>query len=138
MKTFEEDKELKKVLKSIKLDSPESNFSVRVMNRIFQENSLLEKIKNERILGKGFWIILTLFTALIATMFFFSGTESIAGGSISEYLNGLNSNALQQDYQTFYQKIGTVPLSIAGILLASSILLFIERLFNSKIKIFTK
>jgi hypothetical protein len=138
MKTIIEDKELKNVLKSIKLDSPGPNFSVRVMNRIFQENSILEKIKNERIFGKGFWIIIALFVLLFAAMFVFSGTENAAGGGIAEFIPKLNSNGVEEGYQSFFQKIGTVPLSVAGIMLASSILLFIERFINSKSKVLTK
>lgn len=136
METFKEDKELKSLLKSVKLESPGSDFSVNVMNRIFKEESLLEKVKRERVLGKGFWIILILFVALLATMAVISSTGANAGGGLSEYIPGLNTNSVTQDYDTFLSKLGSVPLSIAGILLASSILVFIERFLNSRINTF--
>jgi hypothetical protein len=58
MKTFEEDKELKQLLKSIKLDKPAPDFTKQVMNRVFQERTMPEQVKAEPVLGKGFWIIL--------------------------------------------------------------------------------
>jgi hypothetical protein len=137
MKTFEEDNKLKSLLKNVKLNSPDPNFTVRVMNRIFQENSILERLKNERILGKGFWIILCLFVAIIFAIIIFSGTtgdESI----INQVLPDLNTSNAKQEYENFFQQLGTVPLSIAGILSASSILLFIDWFFNLKFENSTK
>jgi uncharacterized membrane protein len=136
MKTFEEDKKLKSLLKTIPLESPGADFSVNVMNRIFSEESLLEKVKRERVLGKGFWVILILFVALFAAMFVFSSGGGDTGGGLSEYIPAINTNTVTQDYQNFFERIGSVPVSIAGILLASSILVFIERFLNSRIKTF--
>ncbi|MBN2891421.1 MAG: hypothetical protein JXL97_06115 [Bacteroidales bacterium] len=136
MKTFEEDKKLKSLLKTIPLESPGADFSVNVMNRIFSEESLLEKVRRERVLGKGFWVILILFVALFAAMFVFSSGGGDTGGGLSEYIPAINTNTVTQDYQNFFERIGSVPVSIAGILLASSILVFIERFLNSRIKTF--
>ena len=133
MKTFEEDKALKSLLKSVKPESPGSDFSVNVMNRIFKEESLLEKLKRERVLGKGFWIILILFLALFAAMVVVSSSGANPGNGLSGYVPGLNTNTVTQNYETFFSKLGSVPASIAGILLASSILVFIERFLNSTI-----
>ncbi|MCG6185750.1 hypothetical protein [Maribellus maritimus] len=133
MKTFEEDKKLKSVLKSVKLESPGNDFSLNVMNRIFHEESLLEKAKREKVLGKGFWIILALFIALFAAMFIFSSAGGDTG-ELGKYIPGLNTNTVTQDYENFFQRIGSVPLSIAGILLASSFLVFIDRFLSSKIR----
>jgi len=138
MKSFEEDKELKSSLKSIKLDSPKSNFTVRVMNKIFREESLIEKVKRERVLGKGFWIILALFVALCVAMVIVSGTGTATGGSVPKLVSEINSSGAAADYQTFFQKLGTVPVSIAGILIASSLLLFIDKLLHSKMNVFSK
>jgi len=136
MKTFEEDKKLKSLLKTIHLESPGADFSANVMNRIFSEESLLEKVRREKVLGKGFWVILILFVALFAAMFIFSSSGGNSGGGLSEYIPALNSQTVTQDYQNFFERLGSVPVSIAGILLASSILVFIERFLNSRIKTF--
>ena len=138
MKSLEEDKELKSLLKSIKLDSPETNFTVRVMNKIFQEESLIEKIKRERIFGKGFWIILALFIGLFVAIVLVSGSGAEVGGSVPKLVSEINSSGAAAEYQSFFQKLGTVPVSIAGILLASSLLVFIDKLLNSKMNLFSK
>jgi len=138
MKPLEEDKELKSLLKSIKLDSPETNFTVRVMNKIFQEESLIEKVKRERVLGKGFWVILALFVALFVAMVLVSGSGAGTSGSVPKLVSEINSSGAAADYQTFFQKLGTVPVSIAGILLASSLLLFVDKFLHSKMNVFSK
>ena len=71
MKSFEDNK-LKSLIKDVRLDSPGPNFTNRVMNQIFKENPVLEKIKGEKIFGKGFWIIIGLFAALMAVMYYFT------------------------------------------------------------------
>lgn len=131
-----EDIKLKMLLQEMKLESPKADFSLRVMHKIFAEDIVLEKIKSERILGKGFWIITTLFVVLIASMFIFqnTGINSTSGGEINQFLNGIDNT---QGYQSFFQKIGTVPLSIAGIFIAVSVLLFIDRFITSNMKVFS-
>ena len=130
-----EDIKLKALLQEMKLESPSDKFSVNVMNRIFQEDSVLEKIKSERVLGKGFWIISILFVALLVAIFVMSGTEVQTEGQISQLLPDLNSG-VSTTYQSFFEKIGTVPLSIAGILIAASVLIFIDKFISSNSRIF--
>ena len=132
MKTPEEDKKLKSLLKSVKLDSPGPNFTVRVMNRIFQEDSVIEKIKRERVLGKGFWIILALFVILIAALVVVSTSGLVTGSETPSLLSEINTREVSDGYQSLFSKLGTAPVSIAGIFLALSVLLFIERFISSK------
>lgn len=131
-----EDIKLRAILHEMKLEKPASNFSVRVMERILQEDSAMEKIKSERILGKGFWIIIILFVVLLVVVFLGSnfglGTETQLPSLVSKFQNGVNSG-----FQTFFMKIGSAPLSIAGILIATSILIFIDRLIDSNVKVFS-
>ena len=129
-----EDIKLKALLNEMKLEAPGADFSVRVMNKIFEENLVLEKIKSEKVLGKGFWIISILFIILLVAIFMMSNSGIQAESQISNLLPEVN-NDVATGYQTFFDKIGAVPLSVVGILIASSTLLFIERLitFNSKI-----
>lgn len=132
MKTPEEDKKIKLLLKSVKLDSPGPNFTVRVMNRIFQEDSVLEKIKRERVLGKGFWVILALFVILIAALVVVSISGMVTGSETPGLLPGINTREVSEGYQSLYSKLGTAPVGIAGIFLALSVLLFMERIISSK------
>ncbi len=133
MKKFEEDKELKALIKSMKPDSPGSDFSGKVMNRIFEMESLLEKVKRERIFKKEFWIITTLFVVLLGSLIAVS--VSGTGGAESELaklLPDVNAGGVKEGYQSAFEKVTSLPLSIAGILLASSFLVFIDRFLNKR------
>jgi hypothetical protein len=126
MKTLENDNELKKLIRGIKLDSPGSDFTSRVMNRVSEEKPVIEIVKNEKLLGRGFWIILSLFVALFVAMFVFS--NGIADeGQISKLLSSANDGAFSKSYQSVFNNLGTLPLSIGGIFLASTILLFVDK-----------
>lgn len=127
MKTQDLDNELKSLIKEMKLDSPGKDFTMNVMSRVLEEKAATEQVKNERILGKGFWIILLLFVILIAAMFVFSGNGIQEEGQLSKMLNNVGDGSLTSGYQSVFSKLGTLPLSIGGILLASTVLLFIDR-----------
>lgn len=127
MKTQDLDNELKSLIKGIKLDSPGNDFTSKVMGRIYEEKVAMEKVKDDKLLGKGFWIILSLFVILIVAMFVFSSTGVQTEGQLSKLLSGANDGALSQGYQSFFSNLGSLPLSIGGILMASSILLLIDK-----------
>jgi hypothetical protein len=140
MKKFEEDKKLEALIKNMKPDSPGNDFAGKVMNRIFEMESLLEKVKNERIFGKGFWIITSLFVVIIGVLVATSVTGLSTGSEseIAKLLPDLNTDPIANGYQTAFQKISGLPLSIAGILLASSMLVLIDRVLFSRNKIKSK
>ncbi len=127
MKTQDLDNELKSLIKEIKLDSPGKDFTLNVMSRVLEEKAATEPVKDERILGKGFWIILLLFVLLISAMFVFSGNGIQEEGQLSKMLSNVSDGTLSSGYQSVFSKLGTLPLSIGGILLASTVLLFIDR-----------
>lgn len=131
-----EDIKLKALLQEMKLESPEANFSVRVMTKIFEEESVLSRIKNERILGTGFWLILLLFIVLFVAVVVVSGMGILPESELPKLLPEMNSG-VTNGYQTIFEKLGTVPLSIAGILGAASILLFLDRFITSNSKVFS-
>ncbi len=130
-----EDIKLKILLQELKLESPDADFSSRVMDKIMKEDLVLEKIKSERILGKGFWIILILFVALLAVILIMQNSASTSEGAINQFFNGLDEKT--SGYTSFFEKLGTVPVSVAGILIASSVLLFIDRFISSNMKVFS-
>ena len=130
-----EDIKLRVLLQNLKLDSPEPDFTLRVMNRVIEENLALEQIKSQPILGKGFWIFILIFVILMAIIFFvFQGGAQGASGS-EDILSKLDTG-VSQGIQSFFGKLGTVPLSVAGILIATSLLLFIDRFITSNTKLF--
>jgi len=130
MKTLENDTELKNLIKGIKLDSPGSDFTSKVMNRVFEEKPVVEIVKNEKLLGRGFWIILLLFVLLIAAMFVFPQGGVSDEGQLSKLLSNANNGALSKGYKSIFSNLSTLPLSIGGILLATSVLLFIDRFLS--------
>ncbi|MBT3382273.1 MAG: hypothetical protein HN778_13780 [Prolixibacteraceae bacterium] len=129
------DIKLKTLLSEMKLETPKSDFSVQVMNKIFEENYELEKIKSARILGNGFWVFVLLFIVLFMVFYVISNIGSGAESDFAKILPEIKTSGFSNAYQSFFEKLGTGPLSIAGILLASSLLLFIEQFFSSRSKI---
>jgi hypothetical protein len=127
MKTQDLDNELKSLIKGVKLDSPGNDFTSKVMSRVLEEKVVMEQVKDEKILGKGFWIIVALFILLIVSMFVFSGSGIQEDGQLSKILNSVGDGSISSGYQSVFSNLGTLPLSIGGILLATSILVFIDR-----------
>lgn len=130
-----EDIKLKALLQKMELEKPRPNFSVQVMNKIFEEDSVLEKIKSEKILGKGFWIISILFVVLLAAIFFVYNTGMQADSQIGQLLPQAGAE-LSESYDSFFSKMGTLPLSIAGITVAISVLIFIDKIISANSKVF--
>ncbi len=130
-----EDIKLRMLIQDIKLESPDVNFSARVMDSILQENEAIEKIKAERILGKGFWIIMLLFIILSVIIWIVSSSGADTGGILEKWFQETNNTST--GYNSFLEKLGSVPVSIVGILIASSILLFIDRFINANMKVFS-
>jgi ABC-type Fe3+ transport system permease subunit len=131
MKTEIEDKKLKAFLKSGQLESPGADFSTRVMNRVFEEKAALEQVKSEPLLGKGFWVILALFAGLMAVVFVLQGSGA-SGGETLNFLKEVDTSAVATGYQKFFEKLGALPLSVAGILLGTSVLLFLEKFLSNR------
>lgn len=130
-----EDIKLKAFLQNLELEKPDSGFTVQVMNKIFAEDSALEQIKSERILGKGFWIISILFVVLLAAIFVVSNTGMQADSQIGQLLPEAGQG-LTEGYESFFSKLDTLPLSIAGITIGVSVLIFIDKIISSNSKIF--
>ena len=130
-----EDIKLKALLQDMKLESPGAGFSARVMNKIFEESNALETIKAQRVLGKGFWLFVALFAVLLATIYFVTSNGMAADNMAQSLLPSLDGN-VSESYENFFSKLGAVPLSVAGILIAASILVFIDRIISLNSKIF--
>lgn len=130
-----EDIKLKALLQNMELDKPASDFSARVMNAVFAGDSAFDKIKSQRILGKGFWIILILFVSILVIILVGSNAGFQSDGQISLLFSSFD-NGVSDNCKSVFSKIGNLPISIAIILAASSLLLFVERIINSNSKLF--
>lgn len=131
MKTFEEDKKLGQLLRSARPESPGRGFSSRVMDRIFEEQYGLEQVKQQPVLGRGFWIILALFAVLLGIFVLLSGGGQEVNSSPALFPD-VNTDAVMTGYRSFFEKLGGLPASVAGILMASSLLIFLERFLGSR------
>lgn len=136
MKPEIEDKKLKELLQYAKLESPNNDFSARVMNRIFEEKGALEQVQKLPVLGKGFWVILALFAGLIVIFLALSGSGVSTGNSLN-LLQNVNTEVVKTGYESVFDKIGTVPMSIAGILMASSLLLFLDKFLSRRSNVYS-
>lgn len=130
-----EDIKLKALLQGIELDSPKPNFTVNVMNKIFEENNALEKIKAEKILGKGFWIIMTLFVALLALIYISTNSGTPVESQIQSIIPEMNGG-VSDGYNSLLGKLGSLPLTIGAIMAAFSVLVFLDRFISSNTKVF--
>ncbi len=122
--------ELREVIKSIQLEKPSSDFTTNVMNKVFQERSVVVQLKEEPVLGKGFWVIIALFVALMVIMVIFSGSDPSA--EANALISDINSEGLLIGYRSFFDRLGALPSSIAGISLGFSLLILLERYLTSK------
>ncbi len=130
-----EDIKLTALLQQLKLDSPKPNFSVRVMNKIFEESSVLEKIKSEKVLGTGFWIIMALFVILMVLTLVLQNSGIGADSQIQNLLPETGTK-VSEGYNSFFSKMGSIPLGIGGIFAAFSVLIFLDRFISSNSKVF--
>jgi len=131
MKKFEDDKELRKLLKEVSLESPEEGFSSGVMSRIFEEKPVLYTEKQDPVLGLSFWIIIGLFAAIILGVVVFSGTVSAVSDQATSILQGAHTRNLIEGYRAFFDKLGGLPQSVAVIFMATSLLVLLEKLIGT-------
>jgi flagellar biosynthesis/type III secretory pathway M-ring protein FliF/YscJ len=134
MKPFEDDMELKKLLKSVKPGSTGTGFTADVMNRIFKEQAAFEQIKNEPLFGKGFWFIIALFVLLIAAMMIFSSYTPVTESG-DTLLPALNFDFKIPEFPAVLSRLGVLPAGIAAILLSTSLLILIEKVFDSRVNV---
>jgi hypothetical protein len=131
-----DDIKLRALLQNLELDKPKSDFSTNVMNQLFAEEKAFDKIKNERIFGKMFWIVSVTFIVIILTIIVFSGYNSPEKSLLGNYVSSFGREIIAGS-QIAFVKIGNLPIGIAGGLIASSILLFLDRFISANSKIFS-
>ena len=133
MKNFEDDMELRQLLRSVKPESPGPGFSADVMNRIFKEQISVERIKKEPFFGKGFWIITALFILLAGAIFLFPAGFTVSDPG-SSFLPELDIAKVIPSYRLFFDRLGTLPAGVAGILLSTSMLILLEKFLGTRAK----
>jgi hypothetical protein len=132
MKELENDKELRKLLKGVKLEKPGDKFTLNVMDKVF-DIAAAAKFQTTKlhILGWRFWGLVSMFVALAIVLVILSqlGVQPETSNSI---LPSLSSGKVGSEYHSVLDSFNKVPISIVAILLASSTLIFIERFLSKK------
>ena len=132
MKTFEEDNKLREIIKDLKLESPGKDFTMNVLDRIHKEVPFAFQIRKEPVLGKGFWIILGSFFVIAVVLIIMSGSVSGPEGIIGNFLKSVDTGSAGNTYNSLIKQIGNIPAGIIGILLGSSLLVFLESFLSLK------
>jgi NADH:ubiquinone oxidoreductase subunit 6 (subunit J) len=135
MNRFEEDNELRRLIKSMKPESLGADFSSKVMMRVHEKQEEMDRIRSERIFGKWFWIILAAFISLFMIVIFVPETTSYPSafpGIIPEF----DRETISALYSSLFKTFDVIPTSVAGILLASSLLLILEGLLSSRVRVY--
>jgi hypothetical protein len=132
MKEPENDKMLKSLIKEIHLDKPGDKFTLNVMNKVFDIAAAKSQIRKLKILGVNFWIFVLLFVVLGAALVIFSSTGAGQAGGTGGLLPSLNTGKVASDYNSILGFFGKVPLIIPVFLIASSLLLLLERFLSKR------
>lgn len=131
MNQFEKDLKLEQLLKNYVPDSPEPDFQDRVMKGIFREQYAPEQLKKYPVLGRSFWIFLLLFAILISFVVIFASISGASSGESAITAAGINK--ISEGYHSFLSQIGTLPMSIATILTATSLLILLGGVLDKNI-----
>lgn len=134
MKKSENDKKLQRMIKGIRLESPGPGFSSKVMDIILAETREKPVFISEPILGKKFWILVTLFIGLAVTFMLFYKAEP-GTGSIQHLFSSFPSTdwyPLRNFFSSAIGKTGSLSWTFIVVLLGASGLIFADKLFSGK------
>jgi hypothetical protein len=133
MNKFEEDNKLRKLIKEINPESPDADFSSKVMTRIYEEQKAIERSATEQIFGLWFWLISAAFIVMCIAVIFLSGTPAETS-PLGNLVPAAGKEVISGYYKAFSSLTESIPASVAGILFASSLLLLLERFLSARIK----
>jgi hypothetical protein len=134
MKTSENDNELKKMIKEIRLESPGPDFSLKVMKSILAETQKKPVLAAEPFLGKKFWILVTLFIGLAAVFMLFYKADP-GTGSVQQLFSNLPSpdwSPLENLFSSSIGKAGSLSWTLIAVMLGASGLIIADKLFAGK------
>ncbi|MDD4756734.1 MAG: hypothetical protein PHG29_11695 [Prolixibacteraceae bacterium] len=97
------------------------------MKSIYEEQSYLEQVRKYPVLRRSFWVFFLLFTALIVF-------AVISGSSTGQSaVVNIRTDEILTGYRSFISQIGALPLSMASILTATSLLVFVGNLLDKRL-----
>jgi hypothetical protein len=134
MKTSEKDKNLKKMIKGIRLESPGPDFSSKVMEAILVETQKKPGFVTEPFLGKKFWILVTLFIVLAIVFMLFYKAEP-GSGSVQNLFSALPSpdwSPFKNLFSSFIGQAGSLSWTLIMVTLGATGLIFADKIFVGK------
>lgn len=136
MDTTDKDRELRKMMKEIRLEKPGAGFSTMVMDAVYAVEARRFAYKTEPVLGRKFWIFVGLF-AILAGLFILASGTGISGES--EIASGLlerfpvpEFTTLKGGFARFWESLSGLPATLGSIMIAASLLLLADKFFSSK------
>jgi hypothetical protein len=138
MNTNDNTGELKTLIKKVKIESPDPDFTSRVMKVILADVQKEKVFSSEPVLGRSFWILVMLFVLLIVFFILISGYESPDNGVINDLLSGFpvpDLTPLNNSLVKIMEKTGSIPVSVTMTMIATTVLILADRFFYSKQKL---
>lgn len=136
MKTIDNDRELRSLMKEFKLEKPSAGFSTSVMDAVLAEAAKKTAYRTEPILGKKFWVFVGMFVVLGIVLILFGNGETstnneIASGIIEKFPAPDLGN-IKSGYSRFWDIVSGLPITIGAIMIATSILILADKFLGSK------
>ncbi|GAP70226.1 hypothetical protein BA6E_12440 [Bacteroidales bacterium 6E] len=136
MKNIDDDRELRKLMKGVKLEKPDSGFESLVMQAVLAEAAHQKARASEPILGMKFWIFVGAFVAIAVVMVLFGGTESGNPSALSsgllERFPAATLDEVKGGFSRLWSSISGLPVTLAIIMAASSFLILADKYFSSR------
>lgn len=136
MNTTGSEKELKKMMKGISLESPGPDFSSKVMHAVLNGEKKKLVFGHEPLLGKSFWILVTLFVALAVILVLLSGNDHVSNiGAIQDFFNKLpwpEWYRLKTQISSLPDVAGSLPGILAVVMTGASVLILADKFLAGK------
>lgn len=136
MKTIDNDSELRRLMKEIRLEKPGTGFSSSVMNAVIAEAAKKSAYRTEPVLGKNFWLFVGLFVALAIILVLLGNNEPAASNEIAsgifEKFPAPDLGNIKNGYTRFWEMVSGLPITIGAILIATSLLILADKYFSTK------
>lgn len=139
MKTIDNDKELRRLVKEIRLEKPGAGFSSSVMGYVLAEAAKKTAYRTEPILGKNFWFFVGMFVVLAIVLILLGKGETSNNNEIaSEIIEKFPAPGLgniKGGFSRFLDMVSGLPITIGAIMTATSVLILADKFLISRQKL---
>lgn len=134
MNTSVTDKKLQRMIQGVRLESPGPDFTSKVMETLLAGTQEKTGFVTEPLLGKRFWILVTLFIGLAGLFWLFLGAEP-GTGTLQPVLSKLfivKWTPLNNFISDSFSKTGSMLWTLIIVMLGASGLIFADKIFSAK------